>query len=58
MNEVIKTLQEWQLEANSGHNDGWTQKHYQDKIDNLNQPTFESKLEEMKKYPHQDNHMD
>ena len=21
-------------------------------------PTFESKMEEMKKYPHQDNHMD
>jgi len=33
MNEVIETLQKWQLEANSGHNDGWTQKHYQDKID-------------------------
>ena len=48
----------WKAEANSGYNDGWTRKHYQDKIDNLNQPTFESKLEEMKKYPHQDNHMD
>ena len=35
MNEVIKILQKWQLEANSGHNDGWTQKHYQDKIDEV-----------------------
>jgi len=33
-------------EANSEHNDGWVKKHYQDK------------LEEMEKYPHQDNHMD
>jgi hypothetical protein len=35
MNEVINILQKWQLEANSGHNDGWTQKHYQDKIDGV-----------------------
>ena len=35
MNEVIETLQKWQVEANSGHNDGWTQKHYQDKIDEV-----------------------
>ena len=35
MNEVIKTLQGWQIEAKSGHNDGWTQKHYQDKIDEV-----------------------
>jgi len=31
------------------------------KKDNLNaadSPTFESKMEEMRKYPHQDNHMD
>ena len=32
MNEVINTLKEWQLEADSGHNDGWTQKYYKDKI--------------------------
>ena len=32
MNEVIKILQKWQLEAASGHNDGWTQKYYRDKI--------------------------
>jgi hypothetical protein len=35
MNEVIETLQKWQLEANSGHNDGWAQKHYQDKINEV-----------------------
>ena len=35
VNEVIQILQDWQLEANSGHNDGWTQKHYQDKIDEV-----------------------
>ena len=35
MNEIIETLQKWQLEADSGHNDGWTRKHYQDKIDEV-----------------------
>ena len=35
MNKVIDILQKWQLEANSGHNDGWTKKHYQDKIDEV-----------------------
>ena len=35
VNEVIQILQDWKLEANSGHNDGWTQKHYQDKIDEV-----------------------
>ena len=51
MNEVIKKLQEWQLEANSGHNDGWTQKHYRDKINEvvgyLVQNQFGNKLEEL-----------
>tara|TARA_Y100000310_G_C20172510_1_gene574342 strand:+ start:417 stop:578 length:162 start_codon:yes stop_codon:yes gene_type:complete len=32
MNEVIDILRKWQLEADSGHNDGWTKKHYKDKI--------------------------
>ena len=27
-------------------------------LDATDSPTFESKMEEMKKYPHQDNHMD
>ena len=27
-------------------------------LDVTDSPTFESKMEEMKKYPHQDNHMD
>ena len=31
--EAQSNLQRWQIEAKSGHNDGWTQKHYQDKID-------------------------
>ena len=31
--EAQSKLQRWQIEAKSGHNDGWTQKHYQDKID-------------------------
>ena len=34
-NEVIEILREWQLEANSEYNDGWTQKHYKDKIDEV-----------------------
>ena len=46
MNEVIKTLQKWQLEANSGHNDGWTQKHYQDKIDEVVTYLVETQLED------------
>ena len=35
MNEVIDILRKWQTEANSGHNDGYTRKHYQDKIDEV-----------------------
>ena len=27
-------------------------------LDAADSPTFESKMEEMRKYPHQDNHMD
>ena len=46
MNEVIETLQKWQLEANSGHNDGWTQKHYQDKIDEVVSYLVETQLED------------
>ena len=44
-NEVIETLQKWQLEANSGHNDGWTQKHYQDKIDEVADYLVETRIE-------------
>ena len=32
MNEVIEMLKKWQMEANSGHNDGWVRKHYKEKI--------------------------
>ena len=46
MNEVIETLQKWQLEANSGHNDGWTQKHYKDKIDEVVSYLVETQLED------------
>lgn len=35
VNEVIQILAAWELEANSGRNDDWTQKHYQDKIDEV-----------------------
>ena len=45
-NEVIKTLQKWRLEADSGHNDGWTQKHYQDKIDEVVSYLVETELED------------
>jgi hypothetical protein len=34
-NEVIDILRKWQLEADSGHNDGWTKKYYKDKIDEV-----------------------
>ena len=32
----------------------WSGEH----LDAADSPTFESKVEEMRKYPHQDNHMD
>jgi len=31
-NKAVRMLNNWYIEANSGHNDGWTRKHYQDKI--------------------------
>ena len=32
---VIDTLREWNLEANSGYNDGYVQKHYRDKLEEV-----------------------
>ena len=32
---VMDTLRTWNSEANSGHNDGWVQKHYRDKIEEV-----------------------
>lgn len=32
---VLETLRAWNVEATSGHNDGWTQKHYRDKIEEV-----------------------
>ena len=46
MNEVIKILEKWQIEAASGHNDGWTQKHYKDKIDEVVSYLVETQLED------------
>ena len=46
MNEVIDILRKWQLEADSGHNDGWTQKHYKDKIDEVVSYLVETELED------------
>jgi len=46
MNEVVDILMKWKLEATSGHNDGWTQKHYQDKIDEVVSYLTEKQLED------------
>lgn len=44
-NEIVEDLifqiTKWKIEANSGHNDGWTRKYYQDKLD-----TFKSAMSE------------
>jgi len=32
MNEVVGELMKWKQEAASGHNDGWAQKGYRDKL--------------------------
>ena len=31
-NPAVSILRNWNVEANSGHNDGYTMKHYQEKI--------------------------
>jgi hypothetical protein len=46
MNEVIETLQKWQVEAVSKHNDGYIQKHYQDKIDEVVSYLVKTQLED------------
>lgn len=35
MNEAIKLLEQWEIEAKSGHNDGWVKKHYEDKLEEV-----------------------
>lgn len=39
MAHLLSQITKWKIEANSGHNDGWTRKHYQDKLD-----TFKSSI--------------
>ena len=33
--KIISQVQKWQIEASSGHNDGWMREHYQTKIKQL-----------------------
>ena len=44
--EMIDILRKWQVEANSRYNDGWTQKYYQDKIDEVVGYLAETQLED------------
>lgn len=30
---LLSQITKWKIEAGSGYNDGWTRKHYQDKLD-------------------------
>ena len=46
MNEAVEILEKWKLEASSGYNDGWIQKHYQDKIDEVVSYLVEIELED------------
>jgi len=32
---LLSQITKWKIEANSGYNDGWTRKHYQNKLDTL-----------------------
>jgi hypothetical protein len=34
-NVVVNTLRDWNVEANSGYNDGWVQGHYINKIEEV-----------------------
>tara|TARA_Y100000310_G_C20545846_1_gene745535 strand:+ start:436 stop:594 length:159 start_codon:yes stop_codon:yes gene_type:complete len=34
-NSLVNELEKWKTEANSPFNDGWTKKHYQDKIERI-----------------------
>ena len=34
-NQVVSILRSWSMEANSGHNDGWVQGHYREKINEV-----------------------
>ena len=35
IDELISRINAWQIEASSGHNDGWVRQHYQEKLDHL-----------------------
>tara|TARA_R110000824_G_scaffold215592_5_gene402095 strand:+ start:2130 stop:2285 length:156 start_codon:yes stop_codon:yes gene_type:complete len=45
-NQVIDILRKWTTEAKSGSNDGYTRKHYKDKIDEVVSYLVETQLEE------------
>ena len=33
--DILYTISTWQVESSSGHNDGWTVEHYQQKINKV-----------------------
>lgn len=35
MNEAIELLKKWEVEAKSGHNDGYVQRHYKEKLEEV-----------------------
>lgn len=35
LNDIIATIQEWKLQANSYHNDGWVIQSYKDQLQKL-----------------------
>ena len=32
LEDILATIQQWKLQANSGHNDGWVSQGYKDKL--------------------------
>ena len=35
LQDIISTIQEWELQASSGHNDGWVIQSYKDNLQKL-----------------------
>jgi hypothetical protein len=35
LKDIIATIQEWKLQASSGHNDGWVIQSYKDQLQKL-----------------------
>jgi len=35
MANLVSQITKWKIEASSNYNDGWTRKHYQEKLDAL-----------------------